>query len=46
MGQLAANMLIAVLEKTPVTRRHVLLDTTLVIRGSTAAPSAGARSVA
>jgi len=46
MGQLAANMLIAVLEKTPVSRRHILLDTTLVIRGSTAAPSTAARSVA
>jgi DNA-binding LacI/PurR family transcriptional regulator len=39
-------MLIAVLEKTPVTERHVLLDTTLVIRGSTAAPNGAARSVA
>jgi LacI family transcriptional regulator len=46
MGQIAANMLIAVLEKTPITERHVLLDTTLVIRGSTAARSSAARSVA
>lgn len=46
MGRLAANMLIAVLEKTPVAQRHVLLGTTLVIRGSTGAPSRGALSVA
>jgi DNA-binding LacI/PurR family transcriptional regulator len=39
-------MLIAVLERPPVKRRHVLLDTTLVVRGSTAAPSSGVRSVA
>lgn len=38
MGQLAARMLIAVLEREPITRRHVLLETELIVRGSTAAP--------
>lgn len=46
MGRLAANMLIAVLEKTPIAHRHVVLDTTLVIRGSTGSPSRGKLSVA
>jgi LacI family transcriptional regulator len=46
MGRLAANMLIAVLEKTPIAHRHVVLDTTLVIRGSTGAPTRGTLSVA
>jgi LacI family transcriptional regulator len=46
MGEIAARMLIAVLENEPVARRHVLLDTTLIVRGSTAAPSSAARSVA
>jgi LacI family transcriptional regulator len=46
MGDIAARMLIAVLENEPVGRRHVLLDTTLIVRGSTAAPSRAARSVA
>ncbi len=46
MGEVAARMLIAVLENEPIARRHVLLETTLVIRGSTAAPSGAARSVA
>lgn len=40
MGALAASMLIALLEGEPVPRRHVLLDTTLVVRGSTAAAPA------
>ena len=39
MGQLAARMLIALLENERIARKHVLLDTTLVVRGSTAAPS-------
>jgi LacI family transcriptional regulator, galactose operon repressor len=43
MGQIATRMLIAVLEDEPVTRRHVLLDTTLIVRGSTAGPSVGRR---
>jgi LacI family transcriptional regulator len=46
MGRLAANMLIAVLEKTPIAHRHVVLDTTLVIRGSTGAPTRGTLGVA
>jgi len=49
MGQIAAGMLVALLENEPVARRHVLLDTSLVVRGSTAAPAAAgavARSVA
>jgi len=46
MGELAARMLIAVIENERVPRTHVLLDTTLVVRGSTAAPSGAARSVA
>ena len=40
MGAIAAGMLIAVLENEPIARHHVLLDTTLVVRGSTAAPGA------
>ena len=43
MGALAARMLVAVLENEPVARRHVLLETTLVVRGSTAAPRSSAR---
>lgn len=43
MGTLAARMLIAVLENEPVTRQHVLLDTILVVRGSTAAPRSSGR---
>jgi len=43
MGEIAARMLIALLEGEPVTRRHVLLGTTLVIRGSTAVPPAARR---
>jgi LacI family transcriptional regulator len=46
MGELAARMLIAVIENERVARTHVLLDTALIVRGSTAAPSAAARSVA
>jgi len=43
MGAIAAGMLIAVLENEPIARHHVLLDTTLVVRGSTAAPGAAGR---
>lgn len=43
MGQIAAGMLIAVLEGEPIQRRHVLLETALVLRRSTAAPRAAAR---
>ena len=39
MGQMAARMLIALLENERIVRTHVLLDTTLVVRASTAAPS-------
>lgn len=46
MGQIAAGMLIAVLENKPVARRHVVLDTTLVIRGSTSVPSGARESTA
>jgi len=46
MGEIAARMLIAVLENETVARRHVLLDTTLIVRGSTGAPARAARSVA
>ncbi|HZP95688.1 MAG TPA: LacI family DNA-binding transcriptional regulator [Candidatus Limnocylindria bacterium] len=40
MGEIAARMLVAVLEGEAVPERHVLLDTELVVRGSTAAPPA------
>jgi LacI family transcriptional regulator len=43
MGAIAARMLIALIEGEPVKRRHVLLETSLVVRGSTAAPRAGRR---
>jgi DNA-binding LacI/PurR family transcriptional regulator len=46
MGAIAARMLIALLEHEPVARRHVLLDTELVVRGSTGAPRAADRQVA
>jgi LacI family transcriptional regulator len=46
MGAIAARMLIALLEHEPVARRHVLLDTELVVRGSTGAPRAVDRQVA
>jgi len=46
MGEIATKMLIAALEGEPVTRRRVLLDTTLVVRGSTAAPAAAGRRIA
>ena len=36
MGQIAARMLIALLEGEPVERPHVLLATELIVRGSTA----------
>ena len=39
MGQMAARMLIALVENERIVRKHVLLDTTLVVRGSTAVPS-------
>ena len=37
MGQLAARMLVALLEGEPIERPQVLLETQLVVRGSTAA---------
>lgn len=46
MGEIAAGMLIAVLENEPIARRQVLLDTTLVVRGSTAAPATAGRRIA
>jgi LacI family transcriptional regulator len=46
MGQIAARMLIALLEKEPIANRHVLLDTELVVRGSTSAPAAAGRRIA
>jgi DNA-binding LacI/PurR family transcriptional regulator len=39
-------MLIAVLEGEPIARRHVVLDTVLVVRGSTAEPAAAGRRIA
>jgi len=38
MGELAVGMLIALLEGRPVPAARVRLDTTLIVRGSTAAP--------
>jgi LacI family transcriptional regulator len=46
MGEIAARMLIAAIQREPLVQRHVIVDTMLVVRGSTAAPSAAARSVA
>lgn len=46
MGDTAARMLVAVLESEPVAQRHVLLDTTLIVRGSTAPPAAAGRRIA
>jgi len=46
MGAIAARMLIGLLEREPVAQRHVLLDTELIIRGSTAAPRNAGRRVA
>lgn len=46
MGEIAADMLIALLENEPIARRHVLLETMLVVRGSTAAPAASGRRIA
>jgi LacI family transcriptional regulator len=46
MGEIAARMLIAVLEGEPIARRHVVLDTVLVVRGSTAEPAAAGRRIA
>jgi len=46
MGELAARMLIGLVEREPVAQRHVLLDTKLVVRGSTAAPRSADRRVA
>jgi LacI family transcriptional regulator len=39
MGQVGTRMLIAVLEGERLARKRVLLDTQLIVRGSTAAPS-------
>jgi LacI family transcriptional regulator len=46
MGEIATRMLIAVLENEPLARHHVLLETTLVVRGSTAEPAAAGRRIA
>jgi LacI family transcriptional regulator len=46
MGEIAARMLIAVLENEPIVRHHVLLGTTLIVRGSTAEPAAAGRRIA
>jgi len=46
MGAIAARMLIGLLEREPVVDRHVLLDTELIVRGSTAAPRSADRRVA
>ena len=46
MGAVAARMLIGLVERQPVADRHVLLDTELVVRGSTAAPRSADRRVA
>jgi LacI family transcriptional regulator len=46
MGAIAARMLISLLEHEPVAERHVLLETELVIRGSTSAPRAVDRRIA
>ena len=46
MGVRAASLLIAVIEGQPVERRRVILDTGLVVRGSTAAPAAVAKRTA
>jgi LacI family transcriptional regulator len=46
MGEIAARMLIAALENEPIARHRVLLETTLVVRRSTAEPSAAGRRIA
>lgn len=46
MGRIAAGILIAFLENEPIARRHVLLDTRLVVRGSTSAPVSAGRRIA
>jgi LacI family transcriptional regulator len=46
MGAIAARMLIGFIERDPMAERHVLLDTELVVRGSTAAPRRSDRRVA
>jgi LacI family transcriptional regulator len=46
MGEIATRMLIAVLENEPLARHHVRLETTLVVRGSTAEPAAAGRRIA
>ena len=46
MGAIAARMLIGLLEQEAVGERHVLLDTELVVRGSTGAPRSADRRVA
>jgi len=46
MGEIAARMLVAIVEGAPMPRHHVLLDTELVVRGSTAVPAGASRSVA
>src|SRR5438132_1305381 len=46
MGAIAAQMLIGLIEREPMAERRVLLDTKLVVRGSTAAPRSSDRRVA
>jgi LacI family transcriptional regulator len=46
MGALAARMLIALVEHEPIAERRVLLQTELVVRGSTAAPRTAGQRVA
>jgi len=46
MGEAAARMLVALVEGQAVPQHHVVLDTALVVRSSTAAPSSTSRSVA
>jgi LacI family transcriptional regulator len=46
MGEIAVRMLIAALENEPIARHRVLLEPTLVVRRSTAEPSAAGRRIA
>jgi LacI family repressor for deo operon, udp, cdd, tsx, nupC, and nupG len=41
-GQKAVEMLIALIEKTPIAQRHVVLPFELTLRNSTASPNSGA----
>jgi len=46
MGEAAARMLVALVEGQAVPQHHIVLDTALVVRSSTAVPSSTSRSVA